>query len=587
MANNDQPAIELDQPVPPAPDVISGGVPIEQIPPNQQLGNASIPGTASQIANTVSPAQQQMAQAFGQTNNLANLPMFQSSLNPNQFTQEQLANLEAQKGLTNKEAQNQAQAAADAAKIQVQTAQEQQRMLADQQAAMQKSMQDANTRDENIRSMVKDQYSKDIDPNRFWNSKSTGQKAEAMIGILLSGIGMGIAHRPGENPAMGQLNKLIDQDIDSQKFNMDKNFKAISALHNLDESAFNRDMHNQLWQNNFRTAALERMKLDLQVRAAQSSSETIKNNAQKSILDITNEQDKLKYQNYLLAQKTAQQGIERLRSLQAQANKDIQELVKEKGVDPEEATKQVLDRPGMEPVRNQMLKDFNKQFNDELSKNSALTGVLGKDAQDRLQLQIQNQIFANNPQFRALLPSTRKPGEPIVSDTTEQKKVSANSTELNNDLDQLHNFMKDAGQINTDLFQGMGLGEKSQKRKQMQEAYQSFVYKQVAKMYKIDTSANEPRNLEYIHQLSAPYLPQSTYEDLDVTKQRMFQLWNDMQRSAQSTVPGLKIETPPNIGPEAPKGETSQNNSSQGGYSVEDIKKPKVNDRLRQIQKGE
>lgn len=56
-----------------------------------------------------------------------------------------------------------------------------------------------------------------IDPRRFWNNMSTGQKIGAAISIALSGIGMGIAGRPGENPALSLIQKQIDQDIDAQR----------------------------------------------------------------------------------------------------------------------------------------------------------------------------------------------------------------------------------------------------------------------------------------------------------------------------------------------------------------------------------
>lgn len=54
-----------------------------------------------------------------------------------------------------------------------------------------------------------------IDPNRYWNEKSTGSKITAGIGLVLSGIGAGIGHSP--NLAMEMMQRSIDRDIDAQK----------------------------------------------------------------------------------------------------------------------------------------------------------------------------------------------------------------------------------------------------------------------------------------------------------------------------------------------------------------------------------
>lgn len=51
-----------------------------------------------------------------------------------------------------------------------------------------------------------------IDPNRYWHSKSTGSKILAGIGVLLSGLG-----GRSNNAAMDQINNAITADIDAQK----------------------------------------------------------------------------------------------------------------------------------------------------------------------------------------------------------------------------------------------------------------------------------------------------------------------------------------------------------------------------------
>jgi hypothetical protein len=65
-----------------------------------------------------------------------------------------------------------------------------------------------------------------IDPNRFLDSKDTGQKILAGIGMLFSGMGSGLTGQP--NMAMDVINRAIDRDIDAQKFNIHKNQNALS-----------------------------------------------------------------------------------------------------------------------------------------------------------------------------------------------------------------------------------------------------------------------------------------------------------------------------------------------------------------------
>lgn len=58
-----------------------------------------------------------------------------------------------------------------------------------------------------------------IDPNRVWSSAGVGQKMAAGIGIILSGIGQGLAGGP--NMALQVIDRTIDRDIDAQKNNLE------------------------------------------------------------------------------------------------------------------------------------------------------------------------------------------------------------------------------------------------------------------------------------------------------------------------------------------------------------------------------
>ncbi len=56
-----------------------------------------------------------------------------------------------------------------------------------------------------------------VDPNRFWDSKSTGSKVAAAIGLFLGGLGAGLQNKGGPNVALTMLNKQVEDDIEAQK----------------------------------------------------------------------------------------------------------------------------------------------------------------------------------------------------------------------------------------------------------------------------------------------------------------------------------------------------------------------------------
>ncbi len=67
-----------------------------------------------------------------------------------------------------------------------------------------------------------------VNPNSLWESRTTGQRVGASIGIILSGIGQGLAGGP--NMALSILERAIDRDIDAQKTNLAKGENAL-AMH--------------------------------------------------------------------------------------------------------------------------------------------------------------------------------------------------------------------------------------------------------------------------------------------------------------------------------------------------------------------
>lgn len=59
-----------------------------------------------------------------------------------------------------------------------------------------------------------------IDPNHFWETRTTGQRVAGILGLVLGGFYSGYTGR--ENPAEKLLNQAIDRDIDAQKANLGK-----------------------------------------------------------------------------------------------------------------------------------------------------------------------------------------------------------------------------------------------------------------------------------------------------------------------------------------------------------------------------
>lgn len=85
------------------------------------------------------------------------------------------------------------------------------------------SMQSMAERDEELSSRMADfdqsvkALSKmSLDPNRFWASRSTGQKVAAMVSIALGGFVQGA--RGGSNAGLDMINTAIDRDIKAQEF---------------------------------------------------------------------------------------------------------------------------------------------------------------------------------------------------------------------------------------------------------------------------------------------------------------------------------------------------------------------------------
>jgi len=126
--------------------------------------------------------------------------------------------------------------------------------------------------------MERQQFQQDIadqhiDPNRYLSSQNTGQRIASTIGLLLSGIGSGMAHQ--ENAALKFMNDQIDRDIKAQALELGKKENLLSAnmkqFGNLDQAmTMTRLMQNDIVVNQLKRAAAQSNDPAAQARAMQA-----------------------------------------------------------------------------------------------------------------------------------------------------------------------------------------------------------------------------------------------------------------------------------------------------------------------------
>lgn len=104
----------------------------------------------------------------------------------------------------------------EAAKAEAAMRLDHERQAADLNAKMEAERADEYRRQQELFSDV---YSGKIDPNRLWGRMDTGQKALALVGLVLGGIGAG---NTGVNSAVGVLDRMIDRDVDAQAKDLDR-----------------------------------------------------------------------------------------------------------------------------------------------------------------------------------------------------------------------------------------------------------------------------------------------------------------------------------------------------------------------------
>lgn len=138
-----------------------------------------------------------------------------------------------------------------------------------------------------------------VDPNRYWNSLSTGSKIGAIVGVMLGGLGAGIAGHPQKNLGFEAFQNAVDKDIALQKDSLGRkqsmlsdNFKMQGNL--IAAESATRAQYESLLQGKLSLAAaksqspivranLEKELLDSRVRMMQYLQPVAKSNAERVI----------------------------------------------------------------------------------------------------------------------------------------------------------------------------------------------------------------------------------------------------------------------------------------------------------------
>ena len=150
-------------------------------------------------------------------------------------------------------------------------------MKANDQIAKNHQEQRARDREEEMKNI------KDVDPNHFWKERGTALTIAGAISEGLGSLGQGLqiagGFHPGENQAVNIINNAIGRDIDSQKDNINSQFKKLAVHQGIDDNQENRDRYAHAQSLEARASALGRVQMDLRSQAATLTSAKAKDNA--------------------------------------------------------------------------------------------------------------------------------------------------------------------------------------------------------------------------------------------------------------------------------------------------------------------
>lgn len=379
--------------------------------------------------------------------------------------------------------------------------------------------------------------------NQFWDEHGgfAGGIAAAFAAGL-SGFGASLSGHGG-NPFLDYLNKRMDANFEAHKQNIKDLYESAVESGRIEDTAEN---HNRFMADaklQSRILDTEHTKAELDNIAANSTSKIVPIAAARAqnALDQEITQQKARF-----AQQEAQAAAAGMAQQRAQ-HKEIREAflkaVEKHNADlgPDESR-----IAAFQDVAALYPRSAVAQLADGLGIGyDVKTGKFVPPAAEEAPTSTSNATGLSIDKSGKLVIPTKDPVTGKSLKPAERDKLAASpeaKTLLQNhaDINELDDFSK-----HTNVLSSL---EIDASKRAYQDAYRAKVYSIVARKYKIDTSANEPRNVELIEKLAAPYLPRITGEDPQVTQERIDRLKHDIAVDTAG-VTGEQVspsaETPP------------------------------------------
>lgn len=111
--------------------------------------------------------------------------------------------------------------------------------LEDNQLRRQAIAVDAKAANTRISNRLDSMIAQGIDPNRWWNNQDTGSRISTGLAVLFGGLG---GHHGNDNAGLDTVHKAIQQDIEAQKFNMNKNIEVLSKESDVQGKGFEQQL---------------------------------------------------------------------------------------------------------------------------------------------------------------------------------------------------------------------------------------------------------------------------------------------------------------------------------------------------------
>jgi hypothetical protein len=248
-------------------------LPPEDVQEFDELGAAELPqrGPASapqQPVQQAIPAQQPVQQPVNPMSGMPVVPQAARQL-------EEAVSLEQEAVLKGAQA-GAAQAQAESAYLQ-QVADQQEKMSEENLRKEMERQELVQERIQRLDQKMEEIASLEVDPNRIWESRSTGQKVMTGIGLFLGAFG---AAGGGGNAAVRVINQAIEQDINAQKSNIQNRMAGAKEQRGLLQDLQNTFGNMRQAEEAARMAGYQNAQLRLQAIAGQYQAPQIQAQAQ-------------------------------------------------------------------------------------------------------------------------------------------------------------------------------------------------------------------------------------------------------------------------------------------------------------------